>query len=84
MAMQLVINYPKTYPDALQTTPKEFEKEATMSMAVKLFEMKRMSSGMAAELAGVDRVSFLLNLHNYGVPMIDLREEELLSDMENA
>ncbi len=55
-----------------------------MSMAVKLFEMKRMSSGMAAELAGVDRVTFLLNLHNYNVPMIDLTEEELLSDMENA
>ena len=84
MSMQLVVNYPESYPDALQTTPKEFEKEATMLMAVKLFEMKRLSSGMAAELAGIDRITFLLNLHHYGVPMIDLEEEELLSDMENA
>ena len=84
MTMQLVVNYPKSYPDALQKTPKEFEEEATMSMAVKLFEMKRLSSGMAAELVGVDRVSFLLDLHNYGVPMIDLNEAELLADMENA
>lgn len=49
-------------------------------MAVKLFEMKRLSSGMAAALVGIDRVSFLLNLNRYGVAMIDLTEEELLSD----
>ena len=46
--------------------------------------MKRLSSGMAAALAGTDRVSFLLQLHRYGVPTIDLTEEELLSDIENA
>ena len=53
-------------------------------MAVKLFEMKRLSSGMAATLIGVDRVTFLLKLADYGVPIIDLSETELLSDLENA
>ena len=43
-----------------------------MAMAVKLFEMKRLSSGMAAKLVGMDRVPFLLSLSDYGVPMIDL------------
>ena len=62
----------------------EFEKEAKMAMAAKLFEMKRLSSGMAASLVGMDRVSFLLDLHRYGVAMIDLEQEELLSDMEHA
>jgi len=55
-----------------------------MAMAVKLFEMKRLSSGMAATLVGLDRVKFLLNLHRFNVPMIDLEEDELLSDMQNA
>ena len=82
--MQLTVQYPETLPDALQQTPAQFEQEAKMAMAVKLFEMKRLSSGLAAILAGVDRVSFLLNLHRYGVVVIDLEEEELLSDMENA
>jgi tetratricopeptide (TPR) repeat protein len=52
--------------------------------AVKLFEMKRISSGKAAQLLGTDRVTFLLSLHRYGAAMIDLEEEELLSDLENA
>ena len=55
-----------------------------MAMAVKLFEMKRLPSGIAAELAGLDRVTFLMNLHQYGVAMIDLGEDELWSDLENA
>lgn len=81
---QLTIDYPERLPDALQQTPADFEQEAKMAMAVKLFEMKRLSSGLAANLAGVDRVTFLLSLHRYGVAMIDLDEDELLSDLANA
>ncbi|KPQ32832.1 MAG: hypothetical protein HLUCCA11_20555, partial [Phormidesmis priestleyi Ana] len=33
-----------------------------------------------AALIGVDRVTFLLKLADYGVPMIDLSEADLLSD----
>ncbi|MBD2362060.1 UPF0175 family protein [Anabaena minutissima FACHB-250] len=84
MSLQLKIDYPATLPDALQKTREQFEQEAKWAMAVKLFEMKRLSSGMAAELVGTDRVSFLLNLHHYGVAMIDLTEDELLTDLENA
>jgi predicted HTH domain antitoxin len=46
--------------------------------------MKYLSSGMAARLAGMERVSFLLDLHRYGVAMIDLVEAELQSDIDNA
>ena len=43
-------------------------------MAVKLYEMKKISSGMAAELVGMDRIGFLLRLTDYGVPVNDLDE----------
>ena len=46
--------------------------------------MKRLSSGMAAKLAGMDSVSFLLSLHQYGVAMIDLDEDELQLDIQNG
>ena len=84
MTNQINIEYPQNLPDILQITKQAFEKEARMAMAVKLFEMKRISSGMAAELAGCSRTEFLLNLHRFNVPMIDLDEEELLMDMRNA
>ena len=75
MMRQLTIDYPDTLPHFLHESAPQFEQEARMAMAVKLFEMKRISSGMAAMLAGLDRVAFLLQLHRYGVPMIDLDDQ---------
>ncbi|SDH16957.1 UPF0175 family protein [Halanaerobium congolense] len=84
MSNKIIIEYPYNLLDLLQDSPEEFEEEAKMAMAVKLFELKRISSGMAAEMAGMDRVSFLLELHRYGVEMINMEPEELASDLENA
>lgn len=47
-------------------------------------EIKRLSSGMAAALAGMSRTVFLLTLHRYGVAMLDLDDPELQSDLANA
>jgi len=84
MSRQLTIEYPESLPDALQETIEQFEQEAKMAMVAKLFEMKRLSSGMAAALVGMDRVSFLLQMHHYGVAVLDLGSEELTSDIANA
>lgn len=84
MDYQLRIPYPQVWLDAFHLTRDSFEKEAKMAMAVKLFEMKRLSSGMAAKLVGMPRVRFLLELHHYEVAMIDLDEDELLTDIQNA
>jgi len=46
---QINIEYPENLPDVLQVTRESFEEEAKIAMAVKLFEMKRISSGMAAK-----------------------------------
>jgi len=84
MPRKMEIEYPDTLPDLLQESPEEFEREAKMAMAVKLFELKRISSAFAAKMVGMDRVSFLLELHRYGVEMISMESEELASDVENA
>ena len=80
----LKIPYSSKLPDLLHLSTEKFEQEATMAMAVKLFELKKISSGMAAALVGIDRVSFLLSLHGYGVDMISISPDEISVDLENA
>ena len=82
--MQILVEIPPTLLDAMQRTPQEFDTEAKMALAAKLYEMKRLSSGMAATIAGVSRVQFLRELHRYGVPVIDATEAELEADLANA
>jgi predicted HTH domain antitoxin len=57
---------------------------AGTAMAVKLFEMKRLSSGQAALLAGIDRITFLMRLSENGAAMIDMSAEELGDDVRDA
>ncbi|MFW9621221.1 MAG: UPF0175 family protein [Macromonas sp.] len=82
--MQIVVDVPEHYLDAMHRAPEDFAQEAKLAMAAKLFEMKRLSSGMAAQLIGMDRVSFLAQLHRFGVPIIDLGDDELASDVLHA
>ena len=44
----------------------------------------KLSSGRAADLAGLPRVSFLQALGQYGVPIFDLTAEDLGQDLRNA
>lgn len=39
----------------------------TLAEAVKLYELGRLSSGRAAELAGISRIEFLMNLERFKV-----------------
>jgi predicted HTH domain antitoxin len=46
--------------------------------------MGKLSSGRAAELAGMSRVSFLQSLEKYGAAIFDMTKEELARDYQNA
>jgi predicted HTH domain antitoxin len=44
---------------------------------VKLFELGRLTSGQAAQLAEISRFAFLLSCRRYGAPSVQWDEEDL-------
>ncbi|HET9226287.1 MAG TPA: UPF0175 family protein [Thermoanaerobaculia bacterium] len=51
-----------------------------MAAAAKLFEIGKLSSGAAAQLAGVPRPVFLSRLADYGVNTFNLTEQDFLKE----
>ena len=73
---QVVINVPEKILLAEKTDEVAFGRELSTLAAVKLYELGRLSSGRAAELAGVSRVEFLMNLSHYRVfPLVSELED---------
>ncbi|XGB42605.1 MAG: UPF0175 family protein [Nodosilinea sp. LVE1205-7] len=64
---QVVIDIPETVLLSEKTDEITFARELRTLAAVKLYELGRLSSGRAAELAGMTRVEFLLSLDRYKV-----------------
>jgi len=64
---QIVINVPEKVLLAEKTDENTFARELRILAAVKLYELGRLSSGRAAELADMPRVEFLLELGRYKV-----------------
>jgi predicted HTH domain antitoxin len=64
---QITLSVPEAVILAEKTDEMGFARELLMLAAVKLYELGRLSSGRAAELAGMSRVEFLLNLERYQV-----------------
>ena len=80
----LVIDYPPEILWALQEEPGEFEAEARLLLALKLYENGRLTTGLAARLANVPRSAFLFLLGQHGLSPFGESAEELAGDLDDA
>jgi predicted HTH domain antitoxin len=80
----LVIRYPDELLLSLKETPEEFERQARLLLAVKLYELGKVSTGMAAQLAGMGRVAFMFELGRFGLSPVGVDPDELAQDAGHA
>ncbi len=84
MQNTLMIQYADDLLFALGISDEEFSREAKFLLAAKLYELGKISSGQAAQLAGKSRVEFLFSLSRLRVPMSNLRPEDLQAELNFA
>ncbi len=84
MKRTLTIDYGDEVLLALGYSPRQFREEAKILVAVKLYELGRLSSGAAAKLAGIPKPLFLMKLTDYDVDAFHLTGEDLQQDLASA
>ena len=69
---------------ALGRRGEELTQELRLASALKLFELGRISSGLAARLAGMPRVKFLQQCGDYGVSIFQVTPADLEREVATA
>ena len=80
----ITIQCPEEILVALKEDAQSFGRDITLTAAMKFYELGRLSSGRAAELAGLSRVAFLRRAAEFNISAWDLTATELRKDMDNA
>jgi predicted HTH domain antitoxin len=78
----MTLKFPDDFELVVQTTPEEFEAQIRLMAALKMFELGKLSSGKAAELAGISRVDFFNMCGRYRVPIFNYSAEEVEAELK--
>jgi predicted HTH domain antitoxin len=82
MTNSILIEYPNFLANSMRMNEVDFESEIKISGLVKLFELGKVSTGIASKALGVSRIEFLELLGKYKVSF--LNSDDLDLDYENA
>lgn len=78
---EIRIKYPAGFENAVHITKDEFEQQIRLMAALKMFELGKISSGKAAELAGLSRVEFFEVCGRYQVSIFNYSTEEVEEEL---
>jgi predicted HTH domain antitoxin len=85
---ELTLKYPSGFEHAVHLSKEEMEQHIRLMAALKMFELGKVSSGKAAELAGMSRIEFIEVCGRYRVSVFNYPpekiEEEIKKDLESA
>ena len=84
MNRTMTIEYNDEMLQALALSPKKFQEMVRIHLAVKLYELGGLSTGGAAEFAGMPKTTFLSRMSEYGLDTFDFPADELVQDVANA
>ena len=76
------VTVPNDVALAVSLTPEELVAQVRLMAALKMFELGKLSSGHAAELAGLTRVEFLEMCGRYKVSVFNYDREELTDELK--
>jgi predicted HTH domain antitoxin len=80
----LTISLPGEIRQMLNRTPEELARDVQLYAALMLFRQGKLSSGAAAEMAGVPRIAFLDLCAEYDIPVSQISGEDLRREMNIA
>ena len=85
MSQEVSINYPESLAYSLKMSSDEFKKEIKVVSMVKLYEIGKISSSIAAKILNIKRIDFLELLNKYNVSYFHKgMENEIENDFANA
>jgi predicted HTH domain antitoxin len=80
----LTIHLPSEIRHMLNRTPEELARDVQLYAALMLFRLGKLSSGAAAEMAGMPRIVFLDLCAEYDIPVSQITGDDLHRELTDA
>ncbi|MEE8583571.1 MAG: UPF0175 family protein [Acidobacteriota bacterium] len=80
--MQITVDVPEKV--LAESHPSEIADRIKLYAALMMFQSGELSAGLASQLAGLDRYTFLGECKKHGIPALSYDPDELASDLQTA